>query len=121
MSLLLHYVNIPDMNQKNYVIQPYYVEDNVYLFVFRSCFRDQDIIFVDIYKDELTEANKIRSGLRLVGNTVLTLPNYDNNFPYAIRCINKNDLILKLSPQNVSTQFMLEFENVVESDYDNID
>lgn len=113
--------SIPDMNQKNYVIQPYYVEDNVYIFVFRSCFRDQDIIFVDIYQDELTEANKIRSGLRLIGDTVLTLPNYSVNFPYGVRCFNIYGFDTKLTPQNVSTQFMLEFENVVESDYDNID
>lgn len=109
--------NIPDMSQKNYVIQPYNVEDNVYLFVFRSCFRSQDIIFVDIYQDELTEANKIRSGLKLVGNTVLTSPNYKNNFPYIIRCINTYGFNTTINQQNISTQFVLEFENVITSEY----
>ena len=91
--------------------------DNVYLFVFRSCFRSQDIIFVDIYQDELTEANKIRSGLKLVGNTVLTSPNYKNNFPYIIRCINTYGFNTTINQQNISTQFVLEFENVITSEY----
>lgn len=109
---------IPDLYQKNYVIQPYYVEDNVYIFIYRTMFRDPDLIMVDIYRDELTSANKIYSGLKLTSDAVLCLPNFEANFPYGVRCINQYGFDKQATPEIVSTEFVIEFENVVTSDYE---
>lgn len=109
-------LEIPDMDQKNYVIQPYVIGDDTYMFIFRNAFRGNNCIFVDIYQDSFTEANKIYSGLKLTGNSVLCLPNINKNFLYGIRCFNIYDFTTPITPQNCSTQFVLELVPVEETD-----
>jgi len=117
MNIQTFVFTIPDLYQQNYIIQPYSVEDNLFIFVYRTTYRDPDLILVDIYRDELNSANKIYSGLKLTENAMLCLPNYELDFPYGVRCINTYELDTVLTPQTVSSQFLIEFENVLTSDY----
>ena len=84
MNIQTFVFTIPDLYQQNYIIQPYSVEDNLFIFVYRTTYRDPDLILVDIYRDELSSANKIYSGLKLTENAMLCLPNYKLDFPYAV-------------------------------------
>lgn len=117
MNIVEYFFTIPDLYQQNYIIQPYTVEDNLFIFVYRTVYRDPDLILVDIYRDELSSANKIYSGLKLTSDAVLCSPNYKLNFPYVVRCINKYGLDTALIPETVSIEFLIEFENVLASDY----
>lgn len=113
------YFEIPDMDQQNYVVQPYIIGDSTYLFIFRNLFRDNNYIYVDIYRDSFTTTNKIYSGLKLTANAVLCLPNINQNFLYGIRCYNIYAFRNPITPQNCSTDFLLEVIPIENEEEDN--
>ena len=112
------YFNIPDMDQQNYVVQPYVIGDDTYIFIFRNLFRDNNYIYVDIYRDSFTTANKIYSGLKLTANAVLCLPNINQNFLYGIRCYNIYGFRDPITPQTCSFQFGLEVIPINEDEFE---
>ena len=112
------YFEIPDMDQQNYVVQPYVIGDDTYIFIFRNLFRDDNYIYVDIYRDSFTTANKIYSGLKLTANAVLCLPNINQNFLYGIRCYNIYGFTNSITPQNCSTEFLLEVVPINDTEED---
>ena len=76
------------------------------ILVFRSSGRDENV-FVDIYKNDISDSNKIIAGKIITSDSCLCLPKSDMEFPYYINCY---DLDGKNLPLNQDTLHNFYFQ-----------
>lgn len=65
-------------------------------------------ILLDLYRNDISEANQIVSGKFLQLESLICQPNRDVDFPYYVRCINQASLDLPLNQQTLQN-FYLQF------------
>ena len=75
--------------------------------VFKPLIRG-DFVLLDLYRNDISEANQIISGKVLQLNSLVCQPNRDIDFPYYVRCINQAGLDLPLNQQSLQN-FNLQF------------
>lgn len=76
------------------------------MIIFKSSIRDNNV-FVDIYRDDISDTNKIISGKLVTLNSCICQPNNSMEFPYYINCY---DLDGKNLPLNQDTLHNFYFQ-----------
>lgn len=77
------------------------------IIIFKSSIRDNSV-FIDIYRDDISDTNKIISGKLVTLNSCLCQPNNDINFPYYINCYDLDGIDLPLN-QDTLQNFYFQF------------
>lgn len=67
-----------------------------------------DYILLDLYRNDISEANQIVSGKVLQLESLICQPNREVGFSYYVRCINQASLDLPLNQQTLQN-FYLQF------------
>ena len=75
--------------------------------IFKPLDRENSVL-LDLYRNDISEANQIVSGKLLQLNTLICQPNREVGFPYYLRCINQAGLDLPLNQQTLQN-FYLQF------------
>lgn len=77
------------------------------ILVFRSSGRDENV-FVDIYKNDISDSNKIIAGKVITLDSCLCLPKSNMEFPYYINCYDLDGRNLPLN-QDTLHNFYFQF------------
>lgn len=86
--------------------------DMTLILVFKSSVRDENV-FVDIYKNDISDSNKIIAGKIITLDSCLCQPNNEMEFPYYINCYDLDGKDLPLN-QDTLHNFYFQFTS-----YDN--
>lgn len=102
--------NLPDIT--NFIDYTYSIQVNTdisIIIVFKHLYRS-DIVLADIYLNEITDATKIISGIKVTSGSLVSPPRYDLNFPYYIHCIDQDGVDEPVKQDNLY-QFYFQFTN----------
>ena len=87
-------------------------EDNTILIIYKRLFRSDNII-VDIYKNNISDDDKIVSGKVLCVDARLYKMNPNVDFNYVIDCVDLQAIDENITPQNLHN-FYLQFTNLID-------
>lgn len=89
-------------------------EDNTVLVIYKRLFRSDNII-VDIYKNNISDDDKIVSGKVLCIDARLFNINSNLDFNYIIDCVDLQGIEENITPQNLH-KFYLQFTNPIDGE-----
>ena len=89
-------------------------EDNTILIIYKRLFRSDNII-VDIYKNNISDDDKIVSGKVLCVDARLYNMNPNVDFNYVIDCVDLQAVDENITPQNLHN-FYLQFTNLIDGE-----
>lgn len=77
---------IPDISRHiKYIYTSQITSEMTLIFVFKTMFRSDDVL-VDIYKDDIANADKIISSVKLTSDALICYPRYDLGLNMRIYC-----------------------------------
>lgn len=101
-------LKLPNISTSMKYIQLYQLGVDIsIIIIFKSSIRDNSV-FIDIYRDDISDTNKIISGKLVTLNSCLCQPNNDINFPYYINCYDLDGIDLPLN-QDTLQNFYFQF------------
>lgn len=107
---------LPDISQSMQYIQQIQLNTEItVVFIFKTMFRDDDVLF-DLYLNEIADETKIISGKKLTADALLVQPRYDLDFKYYIHCVDSDGVDESINRYNLN-KFYLQFTSYEGKDW----